>query len=193
MERPGFEPFAVSTLAAHGVWDHTTEGESQSGRDWGSLIHALLEYAAVNLDSTEHDLETYARWKISEQELAPRDLGPAVEAISQVRRSRFWETVRSASSRLVEVPVSSIVPGESRRLARGIIDLALQCEDGWHIVDYKTDLATREQLVAIYADQVKLYADIWERATGSRVAFAGLYCVRDLALTVDVRGEVQRA
>ena len=130
---------------------------------------------------------------ISEQGFDPHDLDPAVEAISQVRRSRFWETVRSASSRLVEVPVSSIVPGESRRLARGIIDLALQCEDGWHIVDYKTDLATREQLVAIYADQVKLYADIWERVTGSRVAFAGLYSVREQALTMDVRGEVQRA
>ncbi len=193
MEMPGFEPFAVSSLAAHGDWGHITEEESQSGRNWGTLIHGLLEYAAVNLDSTAHDLEAYARWMISEQGFDPHDLGPAVEAISQVRRSRFWETVRSASARLVEVPVSSIVPGETRRLARGIIDIALQCEDGWHIVDYKTDLAKSEQLVEIYADQVKLYAGIWERVTGSRVAFAGLYCVREQALTMDVRGEVRRA
>ena len=193
LEMPSFEPFAISSLATHGASANAPEEASQSGLNWGTLIHALLEYAVFHLESTEMDLEAYARWKILELGLTSGDAGPAVEAISQVRRSRFWETVRRASARLVEVPVSSLVAGESRRLARGIIDLALQCEDGWHIIDYKTDFATREQLVEIYGDQVKAYADIWERITGSRVAFAGLYSVRDQALTMDVRGEVQRA
>ena len=56
------------------------------------------------------------------------------------------------------------------------IDLLFEDEDGWTLVDYKSDTvgANRCQLVAFYAPQIALYRRYWERLTGAR-ARAGLF------------------
>lgn len=62
---------------------------------------------------------------------------------------------------------------------------------------YETVISRRilsvEQLVPVYCEQLRAYARIWEKITGKRVAFAGLYSVRDLQMSPDVRGEVVTA
>jgi ATP-dependent helicase/nuclease subunit A len=57
--------------------------------------------------------------------------------------------------------------------AVGIIDLAFEEDDGWVIVDWKTDDVSDEAVLAarreLYQRQVDLYAEAWESLTGSRV------------------------
>ena len=116
----------------------------------------------------------------------------AIKVVGRVRTSRFWERVQLAEERLVEVPLAALEESDDvPTVARGIIDLALKCSDGWHIIDYKSDVARMDQLVAMYGPQVRAYATIWGRIAGEPVAFAGLYSIRELALSPDVRTTIQ--
>jgi ATP-dependent helicase/nuclease subunit A len=58
-------------------------------------------------------------------------------------------------------------------VVRGVIDLVFGEEDGWVVVDYKTDAVqgkgALDAAAAKYAPQVRLYARAWERGTGEKV------------------------
>ena len=63
---------------------------------------------------------------------------------------------------------------------KGIIDFAFEEEDGWVIVDFKTDQLDEsklEQFVGFYTPQVQAYAKVWSETFGYRVNEAGLYFV----------------
>lgn len=61
----------------------------------------------------------------------------------------------------------------------GTIDLVFLEEDGWVIVDYKTDTVESEEqlneLVEYYAPQVDMYRKFWEGVAKTKVCEAGLY------------------
>jgi hypothetical protein len=50
-----------------------------------------------------------------------------------------------------------------------------------------------DQLVETYGAQVRAYATIWARISGEDVAFAGLYSVRELALSGDLQAATRTA
>jgi ATP-dependent helicase/nuclease subunit A len=61
---------------------------------------------------------------------------------------------------------------------RGVIDFLFEEEDGWVIVDFKTDSVTEEKLPAFvdfYRPQVLAYASEWEKSFGYRAKESGLY------------------
>ena len=50
--------------------------------------------------------------------------------------------------------------------------------DGWVIVDYKTDLINKDNLKATtnkYAPQLQLYADVWKKSVNEPVKEIGIY------------------
>ncbi len=191
---PDFQTIAISSMAEHSGNGAEAEIEGPAGRDWGSLLHALLEHAAMSLECSRRELEAVARWHCAGQ-LLEQSIIQALDVIEQVRASSFWDRVRQAEERLVEVPLAALwdESAEIPTIARGIIDLALKCSDGWHIIDYKSDVAGMDQLVETYGEQVWAYAALWGRISGGPVAFAGLYSVRELALSVDLRAAIQKA
>jgi ATP-dependent helicase/nuclease subunit A len=70
-----------------------------------------------------------------------------------------------------------LTEGPERVLLHGAIDLAFEEEDGWVLIDYKSDTVTPENLeglVAFYSPQVSLYRRYWEKLTG-RPAKAALF------------------
>jgi ATP-dependent helicase/nuclease subunit A len=61
---------------------------------------------------------------------------------------------------------------------RGVIDFLFEEEDGWVVVDFKTDLIDERRepgFVRFYKPQVMAYAREWERSFGFHVKEAGLY------------------
>jgi len=61
---------------------------------------------------------------------------------------------------------------------RGVIDFLFEEDDGWVIVDFKTDSVTEEKLqsfVDFYRPQVQAYAAEWEKSFGYQVKESGLY------------------
>ena len=164
-----------------------TPGEP-CGPAWGRIIHALLERAASDPSCKREDLERWAMFHVMADSAAKPFEAESVEAMLRVMASPFWAHVCEARVRLVEVPIMVEIPESSpRRLETGVIDLVLQFDAGWEIIDYKTDGADLEQLVAQYGQQVQTYAAHWERITGERVVYAGIYSVRENAMTAETR------
>ena len=69
-------------------------------------------------------------------------------------------------------------PGPARTLLTGALDLVFEEEEGWTIVDYKSDAiaGNLDAIVAFYRPQIAHYRRYWKRLTG-RPTRAGLFFV----------------
>jgi ATP-dependent helicase/nuclease subunit A len=116
----------------------------------------------------------------------PEELDELVNTVRVVRQSEVWKRAHAAQASYVEVPFAVALPLDEYRgmtaagsddaaqlqIVEGIVDLAFQDEQGWSIVDYKSDtpgLAIPTELLARYRAQVALYAAAWSRLTGETV------------------------
>jgi ATP-dependent helicase/nuclease subunit A len=172
---------AAVTALAHAGQDTPFRESTGRGLSWGSVIHRLLE--AVMRDP-DLDVRSYAVNVLAEEGREPEDLEEAVRTVEAVRSSNLWKRALAARQRLVEVPFALMVPtgdlgaasGPPETLLTGALDLVFEEEEGWTIVDYKSDTITDnlEEIVAFYRPQIAHYRRYWEQLTG-RPAKAGLY------------------
>jgi ATP-dependent helicase/nuclease subunit A len=68
---------------------------------------------------------------------------------------------------------NGLAAGPGLEIVDGVIDLVFRDEDGWVVVDYKSDVAGSAidpRLMERYRAQVGLYGAAWERLTGEPVA-----------------------
>ncbi len=156
----------------------------EHGVEWGEVIHLLLQ-AAMSAPGAE--LERLASSALAAAGLRTC-LAPQAAALARsVMASDIWRRAECSRERLVEVPLQALweegVPAPT--LLRGAIDLVFREQDGWVLVDYKTDLpgvAGLEEAARRYAPQMRLYAEGWERCTGEAVKEAFLYFTSASAL-----------
>ena len=153
----------------------------EHGLEWGTVIHQLLELA---LTSPGADLQSVAGTALSEQGLDPGLSAEAEALVRAVTGSSLWKRVLSSPERYTEVPFEMLAAedGPVPTLLRGQIDLVFRDQDGWVVVDYKTDRVKEGEAAGLledYANQVRLYAQAWERCTGEKVREAALYFVRE--------------
>ncbi len=177
---PGYAVAAVTSLA-HAGQERPFRESTGRGLSWGSVIHRLLE--AVMRDP-DVDVRSYAVNVLAEEEREPEDLEEALGTIEAVRSSPLWKRALAARRRLVEVPFALMVPtsdlggpdGPPETLLTGALDLVFEEEEGWTIVDYKSDTITDnlQEIIAFYRPQIAHYRRYWEQLTG-RPAKAGLY------------------
>ena len=84
----------------------------------------------------------------------------AIELLERLRRHPLREEINTAQERFTEFPYSSQVEG---RMEYRVIDLLYRTENGWYIVDFKTDLIRdavhREELLQEYLPQVERYKE----------------------------------
>jgi ATP-dependent exoDNAse (exonuclease V) beta subunit len=141
-----------------------------SGRRFGTLVHALL--ATLPLDAGGSDAAELAALyaKLFAAPDAERDAAAAIGA-SLVKHAR-WRAARAAADagRPVwrEAPVTMKVttaPGDAPTIVDGQVDLAYETDDGWVVVDFKTDIEIVSAQDA-YKQQVALYAEAVAKATG---------------------------
>jgi len=159
---------------------HHFGGSGEHGTEWGTVIHFLLEAVMRKPDA---NLDSLAKMAVAEQELAPDAAPAALQVIKQVTESAVWLRALNSMQRLVEVPfVTQFAADQSAAglptVLRGVIDLAFEEEDGWVIVDYKTDLVTGDRLQSLtdhYRGQVNTYASVWQSMLGASVKEKGLY------------------
>jgi ATP-dependent helicase/nuclease subunit A len=128
------------------------------------------------------------------------DIGKKAELVSlieSIRRSEFWERVNQAENKFYEVPFSIKTDGKTLGIAEreslkqtgdkelaefpiilnGTIDLVFKEDDGWVIVDFKTDDVKEDldSFVKYYSPQVELYSKFWAEITSENVKERGLY------------------
>jgi ATP-dependent exoDNAse (exonuclease V) beta subunit len=138
-----------------------------TGPRFGTLVHATL--ASVALDATEKqvadsvalqarilgapDDEVTAATAVVTASLAHPLLGRAREA---------WRAGRCRR----ETPVAIVQADGS--LLEGVLDLAWEDDEGWTVVDFKTD-ADLASVLGVYRRQVALYASVVAATTGRGV------------------------
>ncbi|HKF43823.1 MAG TPA: UvrD-helicase domain-containing protein [Thermoanaerobaculia bacterium] len=178
----GYSVASVTALA-HAGQDRPFRESTGRGFSWGSAVHRLLEAA---MRDAGLDLRALAANVLAEEGRDPSDLDEACRTVEAVRASPLWKRALAAKTRMVEVPFALTVAsaelggkdGPSETLLTGALDLVFEEEDGWKILDYKSDTVAGnlEELVAFYRPQVDHYRRYWQKLTG-RPTKAGLYFV----------------
>jgi ATP-dependent helicase/nuclease subunit A len=178
--------YAVETVTnvAHAAGEKPAWESTGRGLSWGRVLHAALE--AAMRDPTL-DLRLHAANLLAAEERSAGEVDEVLRAVEAVRSSPLWTRALAAKRTLVEVPFALPVDrkeaglgdGPQPTVLQGVIDLVFEEEDGWILVDYKSDTVTpanRAALEAFYAPQIAHYRRYWERLTG-RPTRAGLLFV----------------
>ncbi|OPL09849.1 MAG: hypothetical protein AVO34_12920, partial [Firmicutes bacterium ML8_F2] len=160
------------------------------GREWGLMIHAALE-ALIRSSAVggEEEREALNEGKLQAlvEELLQKEGYPSGQikelpnALREITSSAFWQRVCNAPEKHAEVPFGI---WEEDTYITGIIDLAFRREEGWVLVDYKTDAVEDDShlqaLVEYYTPQLELYRRYWEKITGEKVTETGLFFTDNL-------------
>ncbi len=114
----------------------TNAPEGYSPSYWGTIVHEAFEAHHIDLRNGELDAEDGALSEHLERydEIAK----PIAASINTYRENGLWETVRTATTVLPEYELSAIHPAEPQVHISGIIDLLVETDDGWTIIDFKT-------------------------------------------------------
>jgi ATP-dependent helicase/nuclease subunit A len=85
----------------------------------------------------------------------------------------------------------NLMDENKRTLVQGVIDCAYLTNDGWTLIDYKSDRASdTDALARRYAPQIRMYADALRRITGRPVSKRILYMLSyNKACVIDEREE----
>jgi ATP-dependent helicase/nuclease subunit A len=155
------------------------------GRDWGTLVHGLLEHAMRGPRREREYLEQLAAWLALDKPELQQVIPQALNTVERVMASDIWTRAMGAEERYAEVPFAVQLDGDDGVpvVVQGVIDLVYRTAAGWEAIDYKTDdpEGRLEALVATYRPQVTAYARHWGSLVGAPVR-AGLFFVRSGAV-----------
>jgi ATP-dependent helicase/nuclease subunit A len=150
-----------------------------SAADIGTATHAVLEHFSFD---GQRSIEEQIAGMVQSRRLS-EGLSGVVDrgAIEWFLGTEVARTIRENAGRVHrEVPVyfSNLMQGELQsdpndlQMVRGRVDLLVETERGWMIVDYKTDRVSGlevEQRAASYAGQLEEYRKAIRRITGKEV------------------------
>jgi ATP-dependent helicase/nuclease subunit A len=173
------------------------ERESGGGREWGTLIHDILEKAVHGHDIGKYILIALTKYGI------PVERGDEVlKYVRNLKASELWDELQLAEEVLTEVPFTLKVEKDNALYSiitknpehrhpfyvKGTIDLIYKRNDVWYIVDYKTDRAKREEdyekLQTFYSSQLQFYKRAWEELTKETVKSESLYFLEPNRLVI---------
>ncbi len=152
------------------------------GKEWGTVIHNLLEAAMLDPGADLHNL---AAAFLSDQELSLEEAPEAVAQVRAVMDSEIWKRAGRADFCLAEAPFETLLEDQTeggKVHVRGAIDLVFQEEGEYVIVDYKTDNTAGRDPSAIlekYRPQLEIYARAWSALTTQRVKEKGILLVKE--------------
>ncbi|MCA0757029.1 UvrD-helicase domain-containing protein [Paenibacillus sp. N4] len=181
--QPTYQLDSVTRLAKSDSEMSLQRSAEGKGMAYGTLVHRLLQALGEGMD--REDLKIYCRIAAEEEGVEEKWLEQADQTAWLVTESPVWARSVRAKRCYHEFSfmTARAVSGKDSAstitaLLRGVIDLVFEEEDGWVIVDYKTDhyeLGQEQCLVEFYKAQVLAYMDEWERSVGGKVKEAGLY------------------
>lgn len=161
------------------------EGDGVSGAQRGTALHKAMQYITPAADHTEgslrRELATFVQRGIFSPEESSLIYIPVLAAFwrsslgrrmaaSPVLHREYPFTVLLAGGPLPEIE------GGERFLIQGVIDCLFREDDGWVLVDYKSDrLEQDDDFKERYAVQLALYKQAVEQITGIPVRETYIY------------------
>lgn len=179
-EQPTYMELSVSDIISEEPL-HTVKGGL--GPEWGSAVHEMIE----RLVKDETSFENYKKMILEQYGFTePMYSEKAEEIITEFKESGLYARIRNAGIKLTEVPFSITLENGDQILEelnvesklpvtlQGKIDLVLKDEDGWRIIDYKTNHFETEEdlklLVKHYSKQIRIYCRVWEKIMKEKAA-----------------------
>jgi ATP-dependent exoDNAse (exonuclease V) beta subunit len=137
------------------------------GPRFGTLVHAALATIALDAGAAQvaEGVGLQARILGAPAEEVEAAAAAVTAALAHPLMARARDAWRGGRCRR-ETPVAWRQPDGS--LVEGVLDLAFEDAGGWTVIDFKTDAEMAAGL-ATYRRQVRLYASIVARATGTDV------------------------
>lgn len=127
------------------VIDSDVESTVRSGgAELGNLIHEVLYHHYVLGLDLDQAIETFGEGK----EQVKEHVNNALTALNSVLENDW--------NKLGEVPFSLYLE-EKGQMMNGIIDLILEKDGNFHIIDYKSDRELTDELIQMYAGQLSWY------------------------------------
>lgn len=199
LKQPTYAHVSVTGLTkkAGDIPEWSSEGH---GMTFGSLVHQGIE--AVGKGLSADALQSYMQMIGAQLQLTVEISKEAYLAVTAVIGSDLWQRALGAKKRLYEVRLTVRKEPDEIGLAEtggsspdevaaakecsavstvfleGVIDFLFEEEDGWVLVDFKTDRFDEdkvESFLRFYKPQVMAYAKEWSGTFGYKVKEAGLY------------------
>ena len=165
------------------TYDTTTvtgaEGEAPStegggyGRAFGNAVHAVFEYLVERRHRGRPSADGLRA--LVEAALDTHDVegarAPAERMCAAFLDSPLWAALQRADTVHTEYPVATMTEAAAPTVTQGTIDLLYRDDGTWHLVDYKTDRASGEDVEALrdhHGEQLRQYTRLWEEATGAQ-------------------------
>lgn len=150
----------------------------------GTYYHMLMEKIDYNKTITFEDLERILKELIENNEIEKEyvkflNLNQIFNAIKNVQ-NKFGLHAKylSESNFLLYTKHSNLIDGgiDNKIIVQGVIDLIVEVDDKFYIVDFKTNRnITEEELIKMYEIQLKLYAKALELEKNINVSGKYLY------------------
>lgn len=168
--------------------------ETLSAAEAGTAIHLFCQFADFDRPVEEELSRLVSAGHLTEEAAAAvrtEDLRAFLEG-DLMQEIRSGVGYRREVRFVCRIPVSyySGNPGEEgEMLMQGAIDLLCEKEDGYLVVDFKSDRATEEELLSRYSRQLNLYATAVRRLYGKPVIGCKIWSFR-LGKAIDVPEEM---
>ncbi|MFD2630332.1 helicase-exonuclease AddAB subunit AddA [Oceanobacillus kapialis] len=160
----------------------------------GTVLHTVMQHLPLNKPLNALEIETFIEELVG-REMLTRDEAAvvnitAIEHFLQTDIAHFMmesPDIRREVPFTLSIPTSEVYANwqgktDERVLVQGVIDCLIPYEDGWIILDYKSDSidgeiteAVRQKLINRYATQLKLYRHAIEQIWKQPVKEAYLY------------------
>lgn len=137
------------------------EPDRPSGSRFGSLVHTI--FSRVDLNGSVDDLCLVVDRQTRQFGATPAEREAAYAVIQRALKHPVMQQAAEATDVKRETPVMYI--NDADELVEGIVDMAFKTEDGWTVVDFKTDEDVDAQMGA-YLGQIRLYVEGVKKATG---------------------------
>jgi ATP-dependent exoDNAse (exonuclease V) beta subunit len=186
-ERP-YQPISATRLATKTAPPAVAPaGVFAGGRDFGSLVHRLLEWAPLELNASEREqaLRAQAAALAASFGLAEAAAERAAQQAARSLALPLFDRARRASRVWRELPLWF---PDAEHLVEGQVDLVFEEQGGLVVADYKTDAIVEAQALAQaahHAVQLQLYGRGLARAFSLPVR-ERLVLFTAIALTVRV-------
>ena len=133
------------------------------GARFGTLVHLVLR--DVEYDASANSIEAVTRTHGRIVDATDEEVRAAAQAVSACLRHPLIESARRSAAVHRELPI--VVKTSADNLLDSVIDLAFQDDEGWVVVDFKTDA---EDLLRLskYRRQVGWYVRGLEIVTRQR-------------------------
>lgn len=186
------EPLTESSYSKYSPTDDTeelpfdVERTSGGGLKWGTVIHEVFEYV---LKEGEH-LQEKVLSLLKREQLSESRYDEVIQVVEQFMQSSLYKELETSTERYSEMSFSfklnegdPLYPKNKKGDVHvsGVIDFIYKLDDGWTIIDFKTDHVEKEEdiekLTRHYAKQLLFYKAAFERLTNEKVHKTKLYFV----------------